>query len=91
MGKVTFGLLFQSVITFIIGIILASQGLPSSQEDASITLGNTLLNETANLVNDPYAKSAAENGMEALNILGIGMSIISALEFIFLLIYLARQ
>jgi len=91
MSKAIPALLIQSIITFFIGLFLATNGLPSSPEEAAINLGTTLLNDTANTVNQPVAKEVAYNGIEGLRNLGIGISIISALEFLGLILSLFKR
>lgn len=91
MSKAIGALLFQSVLTFFIGLILVANGLPSSPEDAVINMGTTVLNDTANTMNDPIAKEVAYNGMKGLRNLGVGLSIISALEFFVLILLLFKR
>lgn len=86
MSKAVAILLTQSVLTFIIGLVLASHGLPSNPEDAALQLTDKTLNSTAESIDDLYAQNAIGNGRLSLRIIGIGASIASAIEFIGLII-----
>jgi hypothetical protein len=86
MEKVVFGLVVQSIITLILGVILASSTVPTSKEDAMLYIGEEIIDSLNDSIKDNQAQNAFVMTKEALHTLGIAMAIGSSIELIFMII-----
>ena len=80
------GLLVQAVFTFFIGLLLASQGLPSSEEEAALYTGNTVMDALNETTDDPVVAETTANFKSSFLMLGSAISLVSVLEFLGVLI-----
>lgn len=74
---VRLGLFIQALFTFIIGLYLSSQGVPSITET-----GNQILDTLDDVNNNPQIHKITENTKSSINILGSFIAIASFLELI---------
>jgi len=72
-------LLVQAIFTFFVGLLLASQGLPTDEADMQLRVTGQVLTSLENI--HPEATPIIKPFNESLVILGLGISFASALEF----------
>lgn len=77
-------LFVQAVLTFMLGLYLSAQGLPSDGAEATIMVGEKTLDEINKVNPSEISDNITANGKLSLHILGVGMTIASILEIILL-------
>lgn len=91
MTKIKIGLLIQSIITFFIGILLISAGLPSDKTDAVLKTGEKIVEQTNESLYTPQGSNVAGQMKESLALLGWAVSIISVVQFFVLVFLLVKE
>lgn len=86
MSNAQMALIMQAIVTFIIGIILTANGLPSDRGGAVLMVGNEMVETIGENTDNPYVKENVVNAKETYRILGIALTLGSTLELLALVL-----
>jgi hypothetical protein len=90
MNKAKLGIFVQALIFLILGIYLATHGLPSDEGSAMIYVGNEAMDAMSDTTDNPQVDKVANNTKNALAIAGKFLIVFSILELIALFISIFR-
>ena len=77
----------QSIVTFIIGVILASHGIPSSPTDFIVKFGDSMATNISSMAPSDVSDTA-QSMVGIIELMGYTISFVSLIEFFIVSIYL---
>ena len=84
-------LFIQALAFFIIGIYLTSMGLPSDEADATLQIGDKMLDSLNANSNSPIVSNITSNSKQGLINIGVGLSIAGVLELVILGLFALKE